>query len=181
MLFDLKRCIGCHTCTFACKMENGIQRGSWIRIETIGGTDMDTPEGKYPNVHMHFLPKLCNHCAQPACLPACPTHAIYKRKDGIVLIDREKCTGCKICTKACPYGIPTFNPKTGVVEMCTLCSGRIDKGLEPFCVRCCVTKAIEFGEIDDADSKISRLMHKKRAFTLLPESGTQPSVHYSST
>ena len=179
MLIDLNRCIGCHTCTLACMMENDVQLGSRIFVKTIGGPHMDTPEGRYPNVHMHYLPKICNQCMQPACLPACPTQAIYKRKDGIVLIDKEKCDACKVCIEACPYEAPKFNPETCIIEMCTLCSHRIDKGLEPFCVACCPTKAIEFGDINDPNSKISRLIRKKRAYVLLSESGTQPSVYYS--
>lgn len=179
MLIDLKRCIGCHTCTVACKMENNIRKGSWIRVETIGGPHMDTPEGKYPSVSMYYMPKMCNHCKQPACLPACPTHAIFRRQDGITLIDKDKCNGCQLCIEACPYEIPLLNSEVGVIEMCTLCSDRIDRGLEPFCVLSCTLRAMEFGDTNDPDSRISRLIRKKRAHVLLPECGTQPSVYYS--
>ena len=178
ILIDLKRCIGCHTCTFACKIENDVQPGSWIHVKTEGGPHMDTPEGIYPNVRMHYLPKTCNHCRRPTCLPVCPTHAIYKRKDGIVLIDKDKCMGCKLCIEACPYEAPIFNPETSIVEMCTLCSHRIDNGLEPFCVTCCPTRAMEFGDINDPNSEISRLIRKKRAYVLMPERDTQPAVYY---
>jgi len=139
---------------------------------------MDTPEGKYPNLRMQYLPQTCNHCMQPACVPACPTQAIYKRDDGIVLIDQEKCTGCGACTEACPYKAPKVNSAKGVAEMCTLCAHRIDKGLEPFCAKCCITKAIEFGDIRDPNSEISELIHKKKGYVLLQDSGTQPSVYY---
>lgn len=160
-------------------MENGIQVGSWINVKTIGGPHMDTPEGRYPNVRMHYLPKLCSHCMQPACLTSCHTHAIYKRKDGIVLIDKDKCNGCRMCTEACPYEAIKFNPETSTVEKCTLCSHRIDRGLNPFCVKCCPTRAMEFGDIKDPDSKIFRSIRKKRAQVISPECRTQPSVYYS--
>lgn len=179
LLIDLKRCIGCHTCTLACKMENEIQTGSWINVETVGGPHTDTPLGKYPNVRMHYVPKLCYHCKQPTCIPACPTLAIYKRKDGIVLIDETKCNGCQSCLEACPYKALRFSPESRIVEKCTLCSHRIDRGLEPFCVTCCVTKAIEFGDMNNPNSRISQSRIEKKAFVLSPEKGTQPSVHYS--
>ena len=179
ILVDLKRCIGCHTCTMACRMENNIQVGSWIGVETVGGPHADTAKGTYPNVSMYFVPKMCNHCRHPPCLPTCPTSAIHKREDGIVLVDKQKCNGCGLCAKACPYEIPRVNREAVVVEMCTLCSHRIDKELEPFCVTCCITRAFEFGDVSDPDSKISQSIRKKRAYVLFPERGTEPSVYYS--
>lgn len=179
LLIDLKRCIGCHTCTMACKMENGIADGSWIRVETVGGPHMDTPSGKYPDLRMHYLPRVCNHCAQPRCIPACPTQAIVKRKDGIVLVQGEKCVGCGDCTKACPYQAPQVNPTMAVAQMCTLCFHRVQNDREPFCVRCCPTRALEFGNISDPDSPISKQILKKSASVLNPEAGTKPSVFYA--
>lgn len=178
LVFDLKRCIGCHTCTIACKMENAIRTGSWIHVDTIGGPHTDTPAGKYPDVCMHYLPKTCVHCKNPPCLSACPTVAIYRRPDGVVLIDKNRCNGCQLCIQACPYNAITFNPKVGVAEKCTLCVHRVDMGLEPFCVTCCITKAIIFGDANNPKSKASKLIRKRDAYVLQPQRGTQPSVYY---
>jgi Fe-S-cluster-containing dehydrogenase component len=104
MVIDLERCTGCQTCTVACKVENGIEVGSGIRVETVGGAHRDTPAGEYPRLIMYFLAIACMHCAKPPCRDVCPTEAIDQRADGVVLIDEEKCNGCQECIAACPYG-----------------------------------------------------------------------------
>ena len=178
IVIDLERCIGCHTCTIACKLENGIEEGSWLNVETVGGDGMDTPRGEYPNVKMHYLPKLCMHCDEPPCLDACPLEAISKRDDGIVLIDNEKCDGCEACIAACPYGVILLNREKNVATKCTLCAHRIDKGLEPFCVICCETEAMYFGDIADPESRVSKLIASGKAYVLQPEADTGPAIHY---
>ena len=153
-VIDLGRCIGCHSCTVACKSENNtappnsplLFKGGfpqrplhlsyrWVVVQE-GGT--------YPDVWRTFVTSACNHCAEPACIQACPVNGISKRPDGIVLIDQDKCIGCKYCIWACPYGAPQWNEVTQKVEKCTMCVGRIDQGLQPACVTTCVGKALTY-------------------------------------
>lgn len=187
LVIDLRRCIGCTTCSVACKAENGITTTeSWVTVGTVGKADFglpgtagyDTPSGQYPNVSMYYLPKSCMHCSDPPCVDACPTGASYKREDGIVMIDQEKCTGCGSCIPACPYDVRVSNAEKNLVEKCTLCAHRIDKGQDPFCVVCCVTKARLFGDINDPNSEVSKVIGEHGGYVLLPERGTGPSVHY---
>ena len=181
LVIDLERCIGCHTCTIACKLENSIEKGSGIRVETVGGPHRDTPRGKHPQLSMHFLPVLCMQCDEPPCLDACPQEAIIKRKDGIVLVDEKKCDGCQACLPACPYGALVYDAERDIVRKCTLCAHRVREGLEPFCVVCCETEAMYFGDLRDPDSSVSKMVAKRGAATLKPEEGTKPAVYYCPT
>jgi len=178
IVIDLERCIGCHACTIACKLENNIQQGSWVNVDTIGGKGMDTAGGRFPNISMHYSPRRCMHCAKPPCIDACPLQAIYKRDDGVVLIDSNKCDGCQACVSACPYEALRLNTETNLVEKCTLCSHRVDQGLEPFCVICCEGQAMYFGDLADPTSRVSKLVATKNAYVLLPDVGTEPGVYY---
>ena len=145
LVFEARRCIGCRTCVIACKVENGIEVGSWMKVLNNSGATTDMPLGRYPRLSLSWQVSTCMHCEEPACLEACPVEgAIYQRPDGIVLMDREKCTGCRACGDACPYHAIRFNPGDGRAEKCTLCSHRIDQGLEPFCVKECIWGAIRF-------------------------------------
>jgi len=179
LLIDLERCTGCRTCTVACKVEHGIEVGSGIRVETVGGAHPDTPAGKYPNLTMHYEPIPCMHCAQPPCRAACSGGAIHQRDDGVVLIDEGKCNGCKECLAACPYGALFYDDDRKVVRKCDLCCERVDEGFEPFCALCCPEGAIYFGDLKDWESAVSRLVSQKGVYTLKPERKTGPSVHYS--
>jgi len=181
LVIDLDRCTGCQTCAVACKMEHGLEHISGIRVETIGGPGRDTPAGKYPNFTMYYLPIPCMHCSEPPCLPACPVEAITRRQDGIVLIDEEICDGCQQCLEACPYDVPVYDAQKNKVWKCTLCSHRVDQGLEPFCVSCCEMEAMFFGDIDDPSSHVSELSDKKKAYVLKPELETAPAVSYCPT
>ncbi|MFC2060175.1 4Fe-4S dicluster domain-containing protein [Chloroflexota bacterium] len=179
LVFDLRRCIGCHTCVIACKMENSLEGYSWIKVLTSSGTLADIPVGKYPQLSLSWQPITCMHCQNPPCLEACPEEGvIYKRPDGIVLIDKEKCTGCQLCMPACPYGVIQFNPQENVAEKCTLCSHRLDRGSEPFCAKECIWGAIHFGDIGDSRSEVSQLVASRHGYIMEPEKGTQPSNYY---
>jgi Fe-S-cluster-containing dehydrogenase component len=178
LVIDLDRCTGCQTCVLACMMENGLDQVSGIRVETVGGTQSDAPGGSYPDLSMYYLPLVCMHCAEAPCIPSCPTEAIYKRRDGIVLIDDEKCNGCELCLDACPYEVLVYDPQKDRVWKCNLCAPRVDRGLEPFCALCCEMEAICFGDIGDPSSEISRLSCQRRACALKPEQGTYPAVNY---
>jgi len=150
----------------------------WIRVETQGGLEKDTPGGVFPNLTLNFLPKLCNHCLNPPCVDVCPVDALQKRDDGPVLLDQGACTLCKACASACPYEVIYFNEKKDLVEKCNLCVHRIDEGLEPFCVICCEGQAIYFGDLNDPTNKVSQLRLERTNFQLKPEIGTNPSIYY---
>ncbi len=173
MLIDTRRCIGCHSCSVACKAEFDVPLGvtrSWVEY---------TEKGNYPNVSRHFLPRLCNHCRHPQCVDVCPTNATYKREqDGIVVVDSGLCIGCKYCVQACPYDARFLNPVTGFADKCDFCIHRVSKGLEPSCVNSCIGGARIFGDISDPDSEISKQLATNPTTVLRPGKGTEPQVYY---
>jgi Fe-S-cluster-containing dehydrogenase component len=141
---DLEYCIGCRTCEIACKQENNIPVGiKWINVVKVG------PQMVGDKLRMDFVPMRCRHCTKAPCIDACPIKAVTKRPDGIVLINREKCSGCMLCAEACPLGAIQLNTEAQVAEKCTLCVHRIDAGLEPACVQTCPSKCIYFGNINE--------------------------------
>ena len=178
LVIDLDRCMGCMGCRIACKLENDLVASSGIRVDTIGGPHVDTPAGKYPNLSMYYIPVPCMHCDDPLCMDACPEEAIYKRPDGIVILDEDKCTGCQLCFPACPYDALTYDDNRDRVVKCTLCHHRVDEGLEPFCMTCCEAEAIFFGDLNDPESKVSKRISRRNAYNLKPEAGTGPAVYY---
>ena len=246
MVLDLNKCIGCHTCSTACKLmwtnRNGREFMYWNNVETqpglgyprdyqnMGGGfdaegalrlgrqpsqddygvpweynyeealmtgtdpwlrpnvkptwganwDEDEGEGQYPNSYYFYLPRLCNHCANPACLAACSRNAIYKRQeDGIVLVDQERCRGYRYCVNACPYKKVYFNEEISKSEKCIFCYPRIEKGLPTACAQQCVGRIRWIGYRDDEEGPIHLLVEKyKVALPLHAEWGTQPNVFY---
>jgi anaerobic dimethyl sulfoxide reductase subunit B (iron-sulfur subunit) len=136
-------CIGCRACEIACKDKNGLPPGPRFRrvLYVEGGT--------YPDVFAYKVNISCNHCAEPACLPTCPTGAIWKRPDnGIVDIDSTLCIGCRRCEAACPYGAPQFIPEQNIVGKCNLCVDEIMAGRKPYCVMACMMRTLDVGPID---------------------------------
>ncbi len=226
-VIDLERCMGCNACVEACKVENNTGQGMlWMHVFRL-------EMGKYPNVNWLFMPRPCMHCDNAPCVKVCPVGARYKREDGLVLTDFDRCIGCRYCEVACPYSVNYFNWEKpvrnqyfdwkegegedvygtggvqdyighavppyqnpdheelyggrlvaggghykGVIEKCTWCVHRLDKGLLPACVANCPAFALHFGDLDDPNSVVSRLLMKKRSFRLLEEVGTQPRVYY---
>jgi DMSO reductase family type II enzyme iron-sulfur subunit len=141
--------------------------------------DEDTSSGDYPNNYHFYLPRLCNHCTKPACLEACPVHAIYKReKDGIVLVDQDKCQGTRMCNRACPYDKVYFNYVKRKSEKCIFCFPRVEQGIAPACARQCPGRLRFVGFLED-DGPIHKLVYEwKVALPLHPEFGTEPNVFY---
>ncbi len=136
-------CIGCRACEIACKDKNGLPPGPRLRrVLYIEG-------GQYPDVFAYKINLSCNHCSQPACLPTCPTGAIWKRKDnGVVDIDSTLCIGCHRCEAACPYGAPQFDPNDGLVKKCNMCIDELEAGRKPYCVAACMMRVLDIGPID---------------------------------
>jgi len=161
----------------ACKNENKGSQG-YIRVTTLNVPQKDTPAGIFPNLRMVFLPAMCNHCQHPPCVDACPLEAITKEDNGVVILNKTICDGCQTCLDACPYGAIIFNSETDKAEKCNLCRHRIDKGLEPFCVICCEGQAIHFGDLNDPESYVSKMISIDKNYCLKPEAKTEPSVYY---
>jgi anaerobic dimethyl sulfoxide reductase subunit B (iron-sulfur subunit) len=136
-------CIGCRACEIACKDKNGLAPGPrFRRVQYIEG-------GTYPEVYAYKVNMSCNHCAEPACLPTCPTGAIFKRqKDGIVDIDSTLCIGCRRCEAACPFGAPQYDPDSNTVKKCNMCVDEQDAGRKPYCVSACMMRVLDVGPID---------------------------------
>jgi formate dehydrogenase iron-sulfur subunit len=148
-LFDATRCIDCRACMVACSVENKIPMNK-TRI-WVAGIGL---KGEFPNLERLSMVYHCMHCNKPDCLSACPVGAYTKRPDGPVIYDPKKCIGCRYCMNACPFGVPHFDYDKGLIEgafidKCSLCTQRIDIGLEPACVATCPTEALKFGERDD--------------------------------
>ena len=204
MVADLRRCVGCQTCTAACKEGNATPPGvQWRRV-------LDIERGTYPDVQRVFLPIGCQHCDEPPCLEVCPTTATRKRADGIVTIDESLCIGCSYCIMACPYEaralsgaeVYAFGDRPiaseaargtrpeGVATKCDFCAARIDAGVArglvpgrdaeatPLCANACISGALSFGDRDDPEGLVARLLAENRWFRLHEEEGTGPGFYY---
>lgn len=202
MVIDVSKCTGCEHCVKACNASNDINPDmAWNRVHTVKNQDGGES----------FTTVACQHCEKAPCVTVCPVGASYSREDGIVMMDYDQCIGCRYCQVACPYGARSFNwdeftgenpyvpdwgepdverRARGVVEKCTFCVQRIDRGMEagltpgvdraatPVCVNACPSGARVFGDVTDPSSPAGQALDKYASFKLLEELGANPNVHY---
>lgn len=204
MVVDLNRCVGCQTCTIACKHSNDTPPGvQWRQV-------LDIERGTFPDVERLFMVVGCQHCAEPPCVPVCPTGATKQRADGLVTMDYDTCIGCGYCAVSCPYQARTIghgkewyygeetvqeehvfhDERVGVASKCTFCVERIDEAKEegkipgvdleytPACSSACIASAIHFGDFNDPDSNVSKLADENEFFQMHAELGTDPQIKY---
>jgi Fe-S-cluster-containing dehydrogenase component len=212
LVIDLDTCVGCHACAVSCKEWNAggfaapltderpygkDPSGVWFnRVHSYEVAATPSPGGvgcgagapetnaAQQAMTLHF-PRSCLHCDEPACVTVCPTGASYKRaEDGIVLVDEDKCIGCKLCSWACPYGAREYSEVEGVMKKCTLCIDRIynenlaEEERQPACVQACPTRARWFGDLGDPDSEVSKLVAARGGVDLMPQLGYKPVNKY---
>jgi Fe-S-cluster-containing dehydrogenase component/formate-dependent nitrite reductase membrane component NrfD len=169
---DLRKCIGCHACTIACKAEHQIPIGvnrCWVKT---------VEKGTFPQTQRFFFPVLCNQCDEAPCVRICPTGALFKRRDGIVDLNGETCIGCRACMVACPYDQLFIDPNTHTAEKCNFCANRVENRLLPACVSVCPTECRIFGDLDDPMSEVARIARREAITVRKPEKGTLPKVIY---
>ncbi|MGE5124127.1 MAG: 4Fe-4S dicluster domain-containing protein [Acidobacteriaceae bacterium] len=195
MVIDLNKCVGCNACSVACKQENATPPGIfWSRV-------VQYEKGDYPEARLHFLPMLCMHCQSAPCLEVCPTGATYRDEGGLVLVNDKLCVTCRYCIMACPYEARSYNARRpqayypsqemtlfelkgytrhpkGSIEKCTFCAHRLRQGKQPACVATCPSEARIFGDLDDPDSEVAKLVASEMAKAWLEDQGTGPSVFY---
>lgn len=171
-LIDNTRCIGCHACSVACKVEHQVPLGvarTWVKY---------IEKGEFPETRRTFTVTRCNHCADAPCVEICPTAALYQRADGIVDFDGDRCIGCKACMQGCPYDAIYIDPETDTAAKCNFCAHKVEVGLEPPCVVVCPTQAIVAGDLDDPTSNLVQLLGRKPVQVRKPEKGTRPKLFY---
>lgn len=176
MVVDLRRCIGCQACTVSCSLENQAPIGQFRTVVH----QYEVSDSESGQVASFMLPRLCNQCDEPPCVPVCPVQATFQRKDGIVVVDSDRCVGCAYCVQACPYDARFINKETKVADKCNFCVHRLEVNLLPACVESCVGGARIIGDLNDPNSEISRLLRDNYddVKVLKPEMGTKPHVFY---
>jgi Fe-S-cluster-containing dehydrogenase component len=197
MGIDIDKCIGCGKCMQACKIENDvppepfffrtwveryvINREGGVSVTSIGTATNPVTEAVTEKeiLRSFFVPKLCNQCANPACVQVCPVGATFQTEDGVVLVDEKRCIGCRYCIQACPYGARYLHPEKKTADKCTFCYHRISKGLLPACVEVCPTQARVFGDVNSIASPLARLKRMNKIHVLKPHLNTEPKVYYA--
>jgi len=198
MGIEIGKCIGCSRCVEACKAENDVLRDpfffrTWIEryvikkegevtVESINVKSRASKEAVQEDADVlrtFFVPKLCNHCAHPPCVQVCPVGATFSTEDGVVLIDSNRCIGCRYCIQACPYGARYLDPRTKTADKCSFCYHRVRKGLLPACVEVCPTQARIFGDLRSKASRLVRFARMNKIHVLKPALNTEPKVYYA--
>jgi Fe-S-cluster-containing dehydrogenase component len=197
MGIDVAKCIGCGRCADACKSENDVLRDpfyfrTWVEryvINSAGEATVDSPNGGIDGfpattsekgiLRTFFVPKLCNHCDDAPCVQVCPVGATFSTEEGVVLVDRDYCIGCRYCVQACPYGARYLDPRTKTADKCTFCYHRVTKGLQPACVEVCPTGARVFGDVQQRGSPLERFKRFHKIHTLKAHLNTKPKVYYA--
>jgi tetrathionate reductase subunit B len=196
MGIEIDKCIGCNRCAVACKAENDvpdepfyfrtwverytITRNGEVTVENISaGSRKEPAEDAREVLRTFFVPKLCNHCANPPCVQVCPVKATFTTPDGAVIVDSQRCIGCRYCIQACPYGARYLHPKTKTADKCTFCYHRVVKGLQPACVEVCPTQARVFGDLRSKASRLIRFTRMNKISVLKPSLNTEPKVYYA--
>ena len=194
MVIDKQSCVGCNACTISCLSKNGNPPGVYYSKVLISEV------GTYPNTWVDNVPVLCNHCDNPVCVAVCPTGATTKGDDGIVEVEKGLCIGCGSCANACPYGARVLDPEPTeyfpgqgfmpfeqaaqgkrlpqTMGKCNFCKDLLEQGEIPACVQTCMGLARTFGDLDDPNSEVSKLIAQNNATQLMPEEGTEPCVYY---
>ena len=194
-VIDINKCIGCGACVRACKQENNVPDTvfrTWVERYVINdeGVYVDSPIGALEGFNevneeirknlktAFFVPKMCNHSAEPPCVQACPVGATYKSPEGFVLNDETHCLGCAYCVQACPYGARFINPEKHVSDKCTWCYHRVKNGKLPACVEVCPNKARLFGDLKDPESEVAKIFEEDKWLVLKPFMETDPYCFY---
>lgn len=157
--FDSSACSGCKACQVACKDNNSLPLSiNWRQVvEVCGGGWAQVGGAWLSGVYAYNISMACNHCERPICMEVCPAKAIFKRPDGIVLIDEKKCLGCRYCAWACPYGAPQYDLARGLMTKCDFCVDQVEQGLPPACVAACPLRALDFGELSELETRYGSL------------------------
>jgi len=197
MGIQINKCIGCGRCVEACKDENNVPREpfyfrTWVERYTIkkdGEVTVQNIDGRVNNpsenisekeiLRSFFVPKLCNQCDNPPCVQVCPVGATFKTEDGVIIVDENRCIGCRYCIQACPYGARYLHPEKQTADKCTFCYHRITKDLLPACVEVCPTQARIFGDLRSSTSPLGRFKRFNKLHVLKPFLNTEPKVSYS--
>jgi len=200
MIIDVEKCIGCGNCVRACKEENDVPREpyyfrTWVERYRVEGGDLahpqvDSPNGGYDGFperyaavaaagKTFFVPKLCNHCVDSPCEQVCPVGATFRSPDGVVMIDKKYCLGCRYCVQACPYGCRFIDPRTHTADKCNLCYHRITKGLTTACCEACPTGARQLVDLKNPKDPVHEFLRTRTIQVLKPQMATSPKVFYA--
>ena len=172
MVIDQSRCIGCMACVVSCKRENDVPPENYrTRV-------LEIVQGNFPDLTTEMRSELCNHCDNAPCVNICPTGASHYEEDGTVQIDRDKCVGCKACITSCPYNARHINEEHGYADKCSFCQQRLAEGKKPACVATCIGGSRIFGDLDDPNSEVSKILRKTSHRVLGKSIGTGPNVYY---